>query len=81
MSLYGQQLATLNISVTDPSGNAITASRITLRNNATETKRTAISNETGLAIIPGLSAGNYQLTVESDPFACYQATLTLKARP
>jgi hypothetical protein len=45
--LYGQQLATLNISFTDPSGSVIPAARITLRNTATEAKRVAIPVQPG----------------------------------
>jgi Carboxypeptidase regulatory-like domain len=77
MSLYGQQLATLNITVTDPSGSAIPEARITLRNLATGAKRTVLCSGTGIAVVPALSAGSYQLTVESDAFASYRVALTL----
>jgi hypothetical protein len=77
MSLYGQQLATLTIRVADPSGRAIPEARIMLRNMATGAKRMALSSGTGIAVVPTLSAGSYQLSVESDAFAPYQAALTL----
>ena len=77
MALYGQQLATLNIRVADPSGSAIPEARITLRNMATGAKRTVLSSGAGIAVVPALSAGSYQLTVESDAFAFYQGALTL----
>ena len=77
MSLHGQQLATLNITVADPSGSAVPEARITLRNMATGAKRAVLSSGTGIAVVPALWAGSYQLTVESDAFASYQVALTL----
>lgn len=50
-ALYGQQLAMLSISVTDPSRSAITEARITLRNIATGAKRTIVSSGTGLVVV------------------------------
>ncbi len=75
--LSAQQLATLNITVTDPSGSVISQARVTLRNLETDGKRTDFSSVTGIAVIPGLPAGKYQLTVESSQFSTYQGSLTL----
>jgi len=70
-------LATLNVTVTDPLGSVISQARVTLRNVETDAKRTDFSSGTGVAVIPGLPAGKYQLKVESDQFSSYQASLTL----
>jgi len=75
--LFAQQLATLNVTVTDPSGSVISQARVTLRNAETDAKRTDLSSGTGVAVIPGLPAGKYQLKVESDQFSPYQASLIL----
>jgi hypothetical protein len=75
--LSAQQLATLNVTVADPSGRVISQARVAVRNVDTGAKRTDLSSAAGAAVIPGLPAGSYQLTVESDQFSPYQATLTL----
>ena len=75
--LYAQQLATLNVAVTAPSGSVISNARVTLKNLETGAKRAVLSPATGIAVIPGLPAGSYQLTVNSDQFSSYQAMLTL----
>jgi uncharacterized peroxidase-related enzyme len=75
--LSAQQLATLNVTVADPSGRVISQARVAVRNVDTGAKRTDLSSGAGIAAIPGLPAGSYQLTVESDQFSPYQATLTL----
>jgi hypothetical protein len=67
----------LNVTVTDPSGSVISQAKVTLRNTDTDAKRTDFSSSTGVAVIPGLPAGKYQLKVESDQFSSYQATLTV----
>jgi hypothetical protein len=77
VQLSAQQLATLNVTVTDPSGSVISQARVTLRNIETEAKRTDFSSGNGVAEIPGLPAGKYQLRVESEQFSSWQATLTL----
>jgi len=68
VQLSAQQLATLNVTVTDPLGSVISQARVTLRNVETDAKRTDFSSGTGVAVIPGLPAGKYQLKVESDQF-------------
>ena len=77
--LSAQQLATLSVTVRDPSGRVISQARISLHNVDTGAKRTDWSSGTGVAVIPGLPAGSYQLTVESDQFRSYQAPLTGKS--
>jgi Carboxypeptidase regulatory-like domain len=75
--LCAQQLATLNVTVSDPSGSVISQARVSLRNLETDEKRTDFSSVTGVAVIPGLPAGKYQLMVESIQFSTYQGSLTL----
>jgi outer membrane receptor protein involved in Fe transport len=75
--LSAQQLATLNVTVADPSGSVISNAQVTLRNLETDAKRIVRSTATGTAVIPGLAAGSYQLRVESDQFNPSQTKLTL----
>lgn len=75
--LSAQQLATLSVTVADPSGRVISQARVAVRNVDTGAKRSDLSSGTGIAVIPGLPAGSYQLTVESDQFSPYQTPLTL----
>ena len=72
-----QQLATLNVTVTDASGSSIPRARVTVRNDGTSAKRSELSSASGVTVIPGLPAGAYQLTVESDQFSTFQATIVL----
>jgi hypothetical protein len=72
-----QQLAALSVNVTDASGGVIAQARVTIKNVATGTKRSDLCNADGLAVIPGLFAGEYELTVEAAQFMEYRSTLTL----
>jgi hypothetical protein len=73
----GQQLATLNLSVTDQSGGAIPKAQITIQSAETGAKRNDATNGDGLASIAGLPAGNYKLMISAAEFGQYQASLTL----
>jgi len=77
LDVFAQQLATLNVAVKDPSGSVISLARVTVRNVETDAKRSDVSSGTGVAVIPSLPAGQYQLKVESDQFSSYQAPITL----
>ena len=77
LELSAQQLAVLNVTATDPSGSVISRARISLRNLETDAERTDFASETGVAIIPGLPPGQYQLKVESDQFRSYRAKVSL----
>ncbi|MGA8103672.1 MAG: carboxypeptidase-like regulatory domain-containing protein, partial [Candidatus Acidiferrales bacterium] len=77
MGIAAQELATLNVTVTDESGAVIPQASIALRNMETDAKRGRISSAAGVAVIPGLPAGNYELTVEASRFAAYKSPLTL----
>ncbi len=77
VGLAAQQLATLNVTVTDPSGSVISGARVTVQSIETGASRTEASSATGVAVIPGLSPGDYTLTVESGQFTSYKAPITL----
>ena len=49
LRLAAQQLAVLNIAVTDPTGSVISHAKVTLRSTETEAKRTDFSSGAGLA--------------------------------
>jgi hypothetical protein len=72
-----QQLATLHVTVVDPSGSAIAQAGVTLRNVETEAKRSGVSASDGRAVFSVLAPGIYRIAVESDQFNPYQAGLTL----
>ncbi|MGC2764931.1 MAG: carboxypeptidase-like regulatory domain-containing protein, partial [Candidatus Acidiferrum sp.] len=75
--LSAQQLATLNVSVTDRSGAGIPRAQINLKNRATDVTRSASSDAAGLAVIAGLPPGNYELNVEASEFSVSRSDLTL----
>lgn len=75
--LLAQQYATLTLTVDDPSGSTVPQAKISVRNVDTGILRTAVSDKLGLAVIPGLPAGQYTLTVGADAFSTYEAPLTL----
>jgi Carboxypeptidase regulatory-like domain/TonB dependent receptor len=72
-----QQLATLNVTVADPTGRVVPQAHVAIQNLETAAKRSEVSSGVGLAVIPGLPAGNYQLTVESGQFSPYKALVSL----
>ena len=77
LSLSAQQLATLNVDVTDPSGSAIPRAQATIKNVETGAKRSELSTAAGHAVIPGLTAGSYELIVEAAQFREYRVAITL----
>ncbi|WP_263374435.1 TonB-dependent receptor [Granulicella aggregans] len=74
---YGQQFATLRLTVDDPQGIAVAQAKVTIRNSDTGVVRNEASDQRGVVSIPGLSAGQYTVTVDADSFASYQAPLVL----
>jgi hypothetical protein len=74
---FGQQFATLNLTIDDPSGSVITQARVSVRNVDTGVLRTGVSDKLGLVVVPGLPAGSYTLIVDADSFSKYEAPLTL----
>jgi hypothetical protein len=75
--LLAQQFATLNLTVTDPSGSVVPQAKVSIQNTDTGVLRTALSDNRGLVEVPGLPAGQYTLTVDAPTFSSYQAPLTL----
>jgi hypothetical protein len=54
---FAQQFATVNITVHDPSGSAVTNARVSVRNVETGVSRTEVSDKLGMVAVPGLAAG------------------------
>jgi cytoskeletal protein RodZ len=78
--LDAKQRATLSVNVTDQSGAAIPQAEVKVKKVETGAKRSDPSNA-GLAVIPGLAAGSYELTIEAAQFCQYRGTLTLTEDP
>ena len=64
----GQELATLNVSVTDPFGGAIPKAQIAIQSVETRATRNDATNGAGLVSVPGLPAGSYKLLVSAPEF-------------
>lgn len=76
-SLSAQQLATLNVTVSDPAGRVVSNARVTVDSQSTGIVRTQSTDRSGLAVLTALSAGDYQLKVQANGFSDYAQTLTL----
>ncbi len=76
-SVSAQQFATLNVTVNDQSGGAVVGTNLTLKNTATGVERTAVTGESGLAVIPSVPAGSYGLTATHAGFAAHTITVQL----
>ena len=59
----GGSSSTLSGTVTDASGAVIPGAAVSVKNNATSTEFTAISNESGNFTVPAIQAGTYTVTV------------------
>src|SRR5712692_4997242 len=77
VNVSAQQLATLNVTVNDQSGGAVLGTNLTLKNTATAFERTAVTGENGLAVIPSLPPGSYDLTATHTGFAARTVTVQL----
>jgi outer membrane receptor protein involved in Fe transport len=75
--LPAQQLATLNATVTDPSGSVVPNAHITLQSADTGITRDQLTDRAGNAVMTAITAGQYLLVVHADNFESYQQTLTL----
>jgi hypothetical protein len=60
--------ATLNGTVTDPSGASVPGTKVNISNTATGLSRSTSSNEAGLYTFSGLPVGTYQLSFEKQGF-------------
>ena len=68
LSANAQDSSSLSGSVTDPSGATLPNAKILVRNDATHTDRTTLSNESGNFNLTNLPAGNYTIRVEATNF-------------
>jgi carboxypeptidase family protein len=75
--LHGQQLATLNVAVSDPSGRALPNARVEVKSQETGVTRSKLSDRSGQAVLTALTAGDYSLTVQTDGFSVYERPITL----
>jgi hypothetical protein len=76
---HAQGLGSILGTVTDPSGAAIAAAKITATQPATSFSRTVESNADGYYVISSLSPAAYTLTVESGGFRIQKEDVTLLA--
>ena len=60
--------ATLNGTVTDPSGAAVANAKVTVENTSTRLTRTAQTSDAGLYSFPGIPVGTYNLSVAAPGF-------------
>ena len=75
--LSAQQLATLNVTVKDPTGRVVSNAQITVDSQSTGIVRSQSTDRSGLAVMTALSAGEYQLKVQADGFSDYEQPVTL----
>ncbi len=74
---HAQQLATLSVSVLDPSGRAVQGAGVTISSVETGIARTQPTNNSGVAVLNALAAGEYRLSVEAHGFSSVDRPLTL----
>jgi hypothetical protein len=67
----------LNVTVNDQSGGSVAGTNLTLKNTATGAERTALTGEGGLAVIPSVPAGNYNLTATHAGFSARTVAVQL----
>jgi len=67
--VYAQGLGAVRGTVKDPSGAAIPAAKVTLKEMHTDWMQSTVSNSTGAFVINGVPLGEYTLTVEQEGFA------------
>jgi hypothetical protein len=75
--LNAQQLATLSVIVTDPTGSVVPGAQVTLNNTKTGTVRTQAADGSGSAVLTALTAGDYQISAKADAFSERTQTITL----
>src|SRR5215470_6311078 len=66
--------AQLNGTVQDTSGRVVAGAAVTLRDLGTNRAYSAVSSASGYYVVPNLSPGQYELTVQSSGFAKYVRT-------
>lgn len=68
LPLFAQYRASLQGTVTDPTGAAIPGATVTLTNKDTNATQTAQTSGSGVYSLTGLAPGNYRMTVEATGF-------------
>ena len=68
---------TISGTVRDSSGAVIAGAKVSAKNLATSAERAEQTNETGQYNLPGLSPGNYEISVSSTGFAQFKARAEL----
>ena len=74
---HAQQLATLNVTVSDPAGSVVPGAVVTLSNASIGVARTQPTNRSGLAVLNALEAGDYHVRVTAAGFSAWEGPLTL----
>ena len=69
ISGYAQVTASLSGTITDPSGAAVSAAAVTVRNINTEAIRSDVTDGYGHYQIPSLAVGEYEISVRKSGFA------------
>jgi hypothetical protein len=72
-----QQLATLNVTVTDASGSVVQGANVSVSNPDLGIARRQETDHAGLAVLTSLTAGDYRLTVNRNGFSAWNRQLTL----
>jgi len=75
--MQAQQLATLSVTVTDPSNRVVPGAQVTLTSAQTSLLRTQSADRAGLAVLSALTPGDYRLAVKAEGFSEYDHPLTL----
>ena len=73
----GQQLATLNVTVTDPSGSVVQGANVSVSNADLGIARSQVTDHAGLAVLTSLTAGDYRLILNREGFSAWDGQLTL----
>ena len=73
----GQQLATLNVTVIDPSGSVVQGANVSVNNADLGIARSQVTDHAGLAVLTSLTAGDYRLIVNREDFSAWDRHLTL----
>ena len=72
-----QQFASLSVTVSDPSGQALVHASVSAQNLATDVVRELTSDDAGHVLFQGLAAGPYLVTVNAESFGRTQTPITL----
>ena len=72
ISAYAQVSATVNGTVTDPTGAVISGAKVTLINQATQEHRDSVANGEGYFAFPALLPGTYTVHIDAKGFQAYE---------